>query len=61
MAEQKRKNKCVLCGNKTDTVFNINLKPVFICDSCAALITLQNVKDLVIKQRISGGINKPIN
>ena len=34
---------CRVCDKDTDIVFNINLKRVFICDKCAALITMQNV------------------
>lgn len=33
--------KCKICSTKTSTVFNINFKPVSICEDCAASIFLQ--------------------
>ena len=35
------KAKCKICGEKTNTVFNINLKAVTICENCANSIFLQ--------------------
>lgn len=35
------KSKCKVCKEKTDTVFNIKLKPVFICENCARAIFAQ--------------------
>lgn len=35
--------KCKLCGEKTDVCFNVSLKLVPICESCASTITLQQV------------------
>jgi hypothetical protein len=34
-------NTCKVCGEKTTTIFNIDFKPVPICESCAASIFLQ--------------------
>lgn len=32
---------CKVCGNKTNTIFNIKLKKVYICENCATSIFLQ--------------------
>ena len=39
--------KCEICGEKTETVFNINFKAIPICENCANQITLQQVPVLV--------------
>lgn len=36
-----KKCKCKLCGDKTTTIFNLDFKPVHICESCAQIIFLQ--------------------
>lgn len=36
--------KCKVCGDKTSTIFNIDFKPVHICEKCAALIFLQQAQ-----------------
>ena len=33
--------KCKVCGRLTETIFNIELKPVHICEECARRIFLQ--------------------
>jgi ribosome-binding protein aMBF1 (putative translation factor) len=43
-------DKCELCGKDTNSVFNINLKMKFVCDSCANSIVIQQVRDLIRKQ-----------
>lgn len=39
-------NNCKLCNKKTETVFNINWKPLYVCESCAMSITKQQVHSL---------------
>lgn len=34
-------DKCKICDEPTRSVFNINFKAVFICESCAVRIFLQ--------------------
>lgn len=34
---------CTICGSETETIFNIKLNAVKICESCARSITLQNI------------------
>ena len=49
------KNKsCVVCGEKTEIIFNINYDPVAICERCANQITAQHVKDLIDKNAQEG-------
>lgn len=36
-------NECKLCGEETNTIFNINFKAVNICDDCSLTITKQEV------------------
>jgi ribosome-binding protein aMBF1 (putative translation factor) len=43
-------NECELCRKDTGSVFNINLKMMFVCDSCANSIVMQQVRDLIRKQ-----------
>ena len=40
---------CVICGEKTDNIFNINLEQKPICENCANQIALQQIKDLIYK------------
>ena len=39
--------KCKICGKETDIVFNMDLNPIPICNSCANSITIQHVMSLV--------------
>jgi hypothetical protein len=48
--------RCALCGEITDSIFNINFKMVFICDSCADAVTLQNMQELIHKRREGFGV-----
>lgn len=41
---QGPKQMCRLCGEKTQSGFNINFKLVPVCESCADSITLQQVQ-----------------
>lgn len=41
---------CVVCGNKTNVIFNIKFKAVHICESCANTITAQHITDLVSRR-----------
>jgi ribosome-binding protein aMBF1 (putative translation factor) len=34
-------NNCKICGSETDTVFNIDFKPIVICKDCAEAIYMQ--------------------
>ncbi|GAG92253.1 unnamed protein product [marine sediment metagenome] len=36
---------CVVCGKQTLKTFNINLKRVPICESCAVTIAIQQLKN----------------
>ena len=36
-------DKCKVCGERTDVVFNIALKAVSVCEGCAWAITCQQV------------------
>ena len=36
--------KCKICGEKTNVVFNINLKKTHICEGCAASIFIQQAQ-----------------
>jgi len=36
--------KCKLCGDKTKVVFNINWKPVPICEGCVGSIFIQQAR-----------------
>ena len=40
---------CVICGEQTDNIFNINLEQKPICENCANQIALQQIKDLIYK------------
>ncbi len=33
--------KCKVCNSDTETIFNINFKKTYICESCASSIFLQ--------------------
>jgi ribosome-binding protein aMBF1 (putative translation factor) len=44
--------KCKLCGDLTDTVFNIDFKAVPVCEGCAASVFLQQA-NWYIKESIS--------
>ena len=48
----KRDSCCRLCGKQTATVFNINLKPVHVCDECALTITKQEVVSWTEKKHV---------
>jgi len=39
--------KCRICGEGTNIDFNIDFKPVAICENCAGAITKQNVISLI--------------
>ncbi len=43
--------KCKICGDKTNVCFNINLAKMFICESCAANIFLQQAQWYVDQYR----------
>lgn len=43
--------KCKICGEKTEVVFNLNLKAVPICEDCANAIVLQQIPDLVRQRK----------
>lgn len=43
-------NTCKLCGYKTESVFNIRLKAVHICEDCARSIFIQQAKWYAIDQ-----------
>ena len=45
------KNKCVICNERTDEIFNINLEPKYICNSCAQTITMQHIAYLLEKSK----------
>jgi ribosome-binding protein aMBF1 (putative translation factor) len=47
-------SECELCKRDTKSVFNINLKMTFVCDSCANSIVTQQVRDLIRKQEETG-------
>lgn len=36
--------KCKICGEKTEVIFNIDFKAVHICEGCATAIFLQQAK-----------------
>lgn len=36
-----KKEPCVVCGDKTQVVFNINFKATHICEDCATKIFIQ--------------------
>lgn len=38
---KNKKNRCKVCDNETESVFNINFKAVPICESCATKIFIQ--------------------
>lgn len=38
---KNRKKKCKLCGELTQTVYNINLKAVPVCNDCGRMIFIQ--------------------
>lgn len=42
MAERK----CKLCERKTNIVFNVNLRVVYICQKCATKIARQELEDM---------------
>lgn len=37
-------NKCRVCGDKTETIFNIDFKATPICEGCAGIIFLQQAQ-----------------
>lgn len=37
-------NKCKVCNDKTEVVFNIDFKPTPICEGCATAIFIQQAK-----------------
>jgi hypothetical protein len=39
-------NKCKICGEPSEWVFNINLKAIPICDNCSKSITKQTVAQI---------------
>lgn len=41
--------KCKVCGDKTSVIFNIDLKAVHICESCATSIFIQQAQWYVKK------------
>jgi len=43
-------NKCVICNQETDDVFEIKWEQVYICHFCADAITLQNFLSLMRKK-----------
>lgn len=45
-------NKCKLCNNETNIIFNIKFKAMPICQSCADSISLQNIQDLLTNNSI---------
>ena len=45
----KKAKLCKVCEQPTEIVFNINLKAVPICESCARAITVQQVVDMCRK------------
>lgn len=44
------KTPCKICNTMTPNLFNINFKPVPICEDCADLITIQQI-EYVIKNK----------
>lgn len=42
---------CKVCEKPTEVVYNINLKAVFICESCARQISYQEINDLLLTAR----------
>lgn len=38
---------CKICGKYTESIFNINFKKVYICESCANTITSQQIDYLI--------------
>lgn len=42
--------ECIICQRKTQNVFNIKFKATAICEDCANIIALQQIKDLVRRQ-----------
>lgn len=41
LAKLLKMKKCKVCGTKTKTIFNIDLKSVPICEQCATSIFIQ--------------------
>ena len=50
MKNKSVKMKCKVCGNATNVIFNINFKKVYICESCANMITLQQIISIIPKR-----------
>ena len=40
---KKFTHKCKICGEETNTSFNIDFNQVYICEGCAVAITTQQV------------------
>lgn len=43
-------SKCVVCGDPTDVIVNINFKATNVCDPCCVLITKQTVQTLEVER-----------
>ena len=42
---------CKICETKTKVVYNVNFKPVPVCEDCARQIAAQEVMDLLKKAK----------